>query len=366
VSALHIAAKDLRLILRDRVAVLFLLVVPIAVITIVASTLGGDDPGSILLPVVNEDQGPVATLLIEVLSDHAEVVEVDRAHAERLVEEEIRTGAALILPERLSKHYLADRPSTLLLLTDPAKRIQLATLKAYLLQADREAAALADPLSEELLVLEEQSLTSDRLSVSSSEQNVPGFSIMFVLMGVLFGLAFGLWDERETGALTRLRVAPISRPAILAGKLVARFAVGMVQIAILFAFGHWVFDVSLGASLPAFGITIAAIVFGMTGFSLLVAAFARTREQIIPLGLTVVMLVCAVGGCWWPLFMEPLWLQRIAHLTPTAWAMDALNDLILRDRGLVDVLPLVGALFVYGAVCMVLGARLYRFDPESD
>jgi hypothetical protein len=49
VSALHIAAKDLRLILRDRVAVLFLLVVPIAVITIVASTLGGDRPSSILL-----------------------------------------------------------------------------------------------------------------------------------------------------------------------------------------------------------------------------------------------------------------------------------------------------------------------------
>ena len=39
----------------------------------------------------------------------------------------------------------------------------------------------------------------------------------------------------------------------------------------------------------------ANIVFSLTGFSLLVSAFARTREQIIPLGMTVVMIVRAIG-----------------------------------------------------------------------
>ena len=101
----------------------------------------------------------------------------------------------------------------------------------------------------------------------------------------------------------------------------------------------------------------------LTGFSLLVASFARTREQIIPLGLTAIMLVCAIGGCWWPLFQEPLWLQKLAHATPTAWAMDGLHDLILRDLGFAEVAPIAGVLFAYGAVCMALGALLY---PLSD
>ena len=100
--------------------------------------------------------------------------------------------------------------------------------------------------------------------------------------------------------------------------------------------------------------------FALTGFSLLVSAFARTREQIIPLGLTVIMLVCAIGGCWWPLFLEPQWLQNVAHATPTAWAMDGLEDLILRDRGLAEVAPVLGALTAYGAACLALGARLHR------
>src|SRR4029453_1721400 len=63
VSLLAIALKDLRLIVRDRAALLFTLVVPIIVITIVAGPLGGHGGGSILLPVVNDDGAPVAAVL---------------------------------------------------------------------------------------------------------------------------------------------------------------------------------------------------------------------------------------------------------------------------------------------------------------
>jgi ABC-2 type transport system permease protein len=106
---------------------------------------------------------------------------------------------------------------------------------------------------------------------------------------------------------------------------------------------------------------LLSIVFGMTGFSLLISAFARTREQIIPLGLTVIMIVCAIGGCWWPLYQEPLWLQQMAHVAVTAWAMDGIHDLILRERSLGDVLPIMAALVAYGGICLAAGIRLYDF-----
>jgi len=360
VSLVAIALKDLRLIARDRAALLFSILVPIVVITIVAETLGGHDGGSILLPVVNDDQGPVAEALIETLRKHVEVMEVDRARAEALVGGEKRAAAALVLPERLSKRYLGGQPSTLTLLTDPAKGTEVNTVKAYLMLADTEAAALADPLSEKLLGLDEHNVTGSRLTTTSFEQNVPGFSVMFVLMSTLFGVAFGLRDERDWGTVTRLRMAPIGRGTLLGGKLLARYAVGVVQMLILFAFGHFAFGVSLGPSVLTFVVLTLVVVFCMTGFSLLVATFARTREQIIPIGLTVVMLVCAIGGCWWPLFMEPSWLQRASHVTPTAWAMDGISDLILRDSTLRGIAPTLAALLGYGLACLGVGARLYR------
>lgn len=196
-------------------------------------------------------------------------------------------------------------------------------------------------------------------ATSSFEQNVPGFSVMFVQMSMLFGVAFGLRDERDWGTVTRLRLAPIGRGTLLGGKLLARYAVGVGQMLLLFAFGHFAFGISLGPSVPSFLTLTFAVVFRLMGFSLLVATFARTREQIIPLGLTVVMLVCAVGGCWWPLFMEPWWMQRIARATSTAWAMDGLNDLILRNRTLPEVSSTLVVLVAYGLACLGVGARLY-------
>jgi len=90
-----IMLKDLRLIGRDRFALASLLVVPMVVILVVASaTQSGDGSESILFPIVNEDQGPVAAALIKVFRKHLDVREVTRKNAERLVADENDAPAA--------------------------------------------------------------------------------------------------------------------------------------------------------------------------------------------------------------------------------------------------------------------------------
>src|SRR5262249_2082071 len=106
-TLLAVTWKDLRLIARDRAALLFLVLVPFVVVTVLAEALAGSDTGSLLLPVVNEDQGPVATVLVEALAEHAKVVEVSRAEAEYLVAGKKTAPAAIVLPEHTSKNYLA-------------------------------------------------------------------------------------------------------------------------------------------------------------------------------------------------------------------------------------------------------------------
>ena len=54
-------------------------------------------------------------------------------------------------------------------------------------------------------------------------------------------------------------------------------------------------------------------------------------------------------------------LRQFAWATPMAWGMDGIHDLILRDRGLAELLPTLGALFAYGVACLLLGLRLHRF-----
>src|ERR1700687_3237512 len=113
--------KDLRLICRDRYGLIALLIVPIVVIVVVASaTQSGDGSKSIVFPIVNEDQGPVATALIRAFREHLDVRVVSRKMAYHLMAEENDAAAALILPAELSKRYLAQKPTSVELLTDPA------------------------------------------------------------------------------------------------------------------------------------------------------------------------------------------------------------------------------------------------------
>jgi ABC-2 type transport system permease protein len=120
------------------------------------------------------------------------------------------------------------------------------------------------------------------------------------------------------------------------------------------------FGISLGPSIPALGLTIVGIAFASAAFGFLAATLARSRDAMLPIGTMAVVAMAAIGGCWWPITIEPMWLQKAAHLFPTAWAMGAFNDLMLRQRELGAVLPNIGALLGFGLFYLVLGAKLYE------
>jgi ABC-2 type transport system permease protein len=358
---LAVFRKDLRLFLRDRSALVFSLLMPIFVITVIAEGLfHGDGGPKLLIPVVNEDGGPVAGTFQKLLAEHADVREMSREDAERLVRDKHDAPAAIVFPAKLSKQYLQGRSSEILLLTDPASGSDLQAVKVLLLLMDKEAAALADPFAEEKITLTEQNLTGNRLAVTVFEQRVPGFALMFVLLAVVFGTSMSMHDERDWGTLARLLVAPGGFTRILLGKLAARFVVGVMQMLVLLAWGHFVFGVSLGSSPIAFVLLTMAAVFAVVAAGMLVAGLARSREQTLPLGLSMVMALSALGGCWWPQSMQPDWMNRVSPVVFTTWAMRGLNDLILRERGLDAVALPIGVLIVYGAVTMALGLRLFR------
>jgi ABC-type multidrug transport system permease subunit len=361
-----VTLKDLRLICRDRFGLVALLAVPLVVIIVVASaTHSGAGSKGILFPVVNEDQGPVATALIRVFRRHLDVREVSPATAQHLVAEANQAPAALILPPELSKRYLAEKPSTVELLTDPADWQGLEAIKVVMLLADRETASLGDPLSQELLTVREHNITGDHVSFSSLEQNIPGFSLMFVLLTLIFSVSLALREEEVWGTNARLSVAPVPPASLLGGKLLARLVVGTAQLLLLLVFGHFVYGLRLGHSPVAMILVATAVVASMTCFAAVVAAFVRTREQAIPVGLAVAFVLASLGGLFWPLYDLPRSVQSISSALITTWSMSAVQDVILRDKGLAGVSSELLVLVAYGLVSFVIALRLFRYGGEA-
>src|SRR5262245_31259423 len=121
--------KDLRLIARDRWLVLLSMLVPVAVITVIAAALLGGGGPQVSIAIVDEDHGPVTRAFKDALAGHAEVAEVTRAEAVQLVRDLNRAPAAIVFPPHLSDNYQRGRPSDVLLLTDPAAEANLRATK---------------------------------------------------------------------------------------------------------------------------------------------------------------------------------------------------------------------------------------------
>ena len=211
-----------------------------------------------------------------------------------------------------------------------------------------------------VLGVEEIGVGGGPTTVNTFDQNVPGFSVTFLLLGMLLGISLGLLDERDWGTFDRVRALPVPSGHILLGKLVARFAVGTLQMLLLFGVGFLVFDMSLGPEPWALLLPILGIAFAGTAFGLVVAGVARTRDAVLPIGSIAVVTMAAVGGCWWPIDLEPQWMRTVALAFPTTWAMEAFNDLMIRSRGAKAAVVPTAVLLAYGVVYLGIGLALFR------
>lgn len=216
------------------------------------------------------------------------------------------------------------------------------------------------PVPPGTLHIDEEPVGGGSSHINTFDQNVPGFSVTFLLLGMLLGVSLGLLDEQEWGTLERLRAMPVSLSQVLIAKLAARFVVGVAQMALLLLFGAAAFGVSLGVHPWALLMPIGGIVFAGTAFGLVVAGVATSREAVLPVGSMVIVTMAAVGGCWWPIDLEPRWMRSVALAFPTTWAMEAFNDLMIRQRSPVEAVKPTLVMLSYGLSYLALGVALFR------
>ncbi len=197
---------------------------------------------------------------------------------------------------------------------------------------------------------------------SGYEQAVPGITVMFTMLVLFTSGSVLLVIERQHGLLRRLAATPISRGAIVAGKLGGRLTLGLVQIGFGMATGSVLFGVRWGAALPMVMVVMLAWACLTAGLGLLAGNLARTEGQVVGLGVLATNVLAALGGCWWPIEVTPDWMQGLAMALPTGWAMDALHKLVNFGYGPMAALPHVAALLVAALLVTVAAARTFRYE----
>jgi len=105
-------------------------------------------------------------------------------------------------------------------------------------------------------------------------------------------------------------------------------------------------------------LTILGVAFSASCIGLLISSLSQSRERARSLGTLTILTMAATGGCWWPLFIEPKWMQELSHVVMPAWAMDCFFDLMIRGKEVADIVPVMGGLYLYGVIALLLGICL--------
>ena len=94
----------------------------------------------------------------------------------------------------------------------------------------------------------------------------------------------------------------------------------------------------------------------------MMGTFVKTESQAGGMSIMLGMVMGLLGGCMWPLELFPPAMQKIVHVLPTTWAMQALTDLTMRGEGLLAVLPEIGVLLGFAVVFFVVGVKRFRYE----
>jgi ABC-2 type transport system permease protein len=184
---------------------------------------------------------------------------------------------------------------------------------------------------------------------------IPGYLVMFVFFAAALGAEI-IVRERQNHTLERLLASSVKRPAILGGIFTGSVIKGLVQIIIFWTVGILVFKVDLGLSPAGVIILSLLMVLMSSAFAVMLATFARTARSASSLAVITSLVLAPLGGCWWPSFLYPEWLQNVAKITPHAWATEGFNKLMLFGANFgaaaPDMLALVGFMVIFGIIAV--------------
>jgi ABC-2 type transport system permease protein len=376
-----IAGNDLRLTTRDRVALFFMVLLPVAIITIIGTTFGGAQ--GIDVAVVDHDRSAASRALVGTV-DGTERVDVATLDDEDMLRRDVRMGsvsAGLIVPAGYGAALDRGDDAAVQMVADPSST-SAAAVQATVRAAVGERAvvvaagrAVTDGDPGDLAVATETAADlagsvprtgvatvevgdRDGPELGAFDYTAPANLVLFTFVNTLVAGSM-LANERRQGITRRMLVTPHGTGTVLAGIGASKLLFALVQSALIVVIGGLVFGVGWGDPL---GAALVVVLFAVvaTSVGLFVGATVREPEQAQSVGTPIAIGLGMLGGCMWPLDIVPSAMRAVGHLTPHAWAMDAWIELVFGGEGVGGIVAELAVLAGFAVVLAVLAGRRLR------
>ncbi|MEV4441340.1 ABC transporter permease [Streptomyces sp. NPDC049577] len=194
---------------------------------------------------------------------------------------------------------------------------------------------------------------------SSWQVLVPGLLLQLSLFGASFA-GLGLIVEKQHGVVERMRVTPVSRLALLLGRVLRDAALLVAQSVLLVLVA-----LALGLRAPLPGILIGFAFTAVLALSLASLSYALAMKTAVPQAFApvinaVTMPAMLLSGLLLPMSLAPAWLDALSHVMPLRYLVDAVRAAFTGDYGSPALLYGTAAAAALSAVSLTAGAHRFR------
>ncbi|MEH7344719.1 ABC transporter permease [Bacillus sp. JJ1532] len=395
-----IAAKDLKLRLKDRKAIILMVFMPILLTAILGSALKGV-MGNSQLPkttvgIYIEDADALAEtfindVLIDEFNDSVSVKQTNSSEELQNWVNDSQVDVGLVIPKLWEESLGNHQENPVYIYPAAGKDFEAAFIQqitdSFTLTAETMAVSTKEVMSNiavtaaangstfhpeavqmELLqnmekvmklqldVIIEQPVSEQ--NVSSMQYYAAAMAAMFLLFNAMHG-GKAFHQERSTETLARLMTTQASNSSILLGKFLGTLFFAFIQFLIFMAATHFVLNVGWGINVLQ-TIFIAFIYsFAVSGLSMVVAAFTSSEKMADTLGGIGVQLLALLGGSMLPISVFPSLMRKISMITPNSWALTSFTNIMSGTTWVSLMAPTI-TLSLIGIVSILIGTMRLR------
>jgi ABC-2 type transport system permease protein len=201
-------------------------------------------------------------------------------------------------------------------------------------------------------------------AVSPLEYFFPGTVIMILLFTAIFS-TISVIEDRKEGFLQGVLVAPVSRSAIVLGKVLGGTTLALIQGTALLVLGPLVgIHLTVAVFLEAVAIQ-ALVAFALTALSFCLAWRMDSTQGFHAVMTVLLMPMWLLSGSFFPVHGVPLWLAWVMHINPLTYGTAALRRVLVpAEESLPPDLPGLGlsllATLAFAAAMFILASLLAR------
>ena len=355
---LKLTVADIKMIVRNRQALMWALLFPFGFVILFA-LLGSFGDFTTTVAVVDRSDDDLSRQLVADLGATGEfVVETmpDEAAARAAVDDG-DLAYLLLIPEGLEDRVRGGQSASLTLVHGGGGfgGSPLPMIEGLIDRYNLDLAGFSPQL-----LLTSESTSADEFDFGSFV--LIGILVWGVMSNSVIGIAVALANYREKKILRRISVSPLSPAIFFAALIFAYLALCLVQTAMILGLGAMVMRVSISGNLLVIGLLIVLcnIVFLNLGF--IVGAFSKTAAAASGLGNLVVLPLVMLSGIFFPTDAFPSILTDVVRFLPVAPIVEVLRGVTIHSEAVIDhplELALIAGWLVLTSVAAI---RIFKFE----